>query len=159
MRYELAQVNVARLRAPLNSPALGGFVAVVDPIGRLAEQSPGFIWRYVSGDGHGVVTRGDDDGVMVVNLSVWRSYEALHAFAYRSAHGALVRRRAEWFLPTRQPSTALWWVCAGHRPDVDDALRRLAALRRYGPTANSFGLRRRFTPDGHPIPGRPMTRR
>jgi hypothetical protein len=150
MAYELAQVNVARLRAPLDSPVLGGFVAVVDPIGRLAEQSPGFVWRLV-GEGHGVVTRADQDAVLVVNVSVWRSYEALHAFAYRSAHGALVRRRADWFRPVPQPSTALWWVPAGHRPDAEDALRHLALLRRYGPSSRSFSLRQRFAPDGKPV--------
>lgn len=148
MQFELAQVNVARLRAPLDSPTLGAFVCVVDPIGRLAQDSPGFVWRLVTGEGHGVVTRPEQDGSLVVNLSVWRSYEDLHAFVYRSAHGGLVRRRAEWFLPTPQPSTALWWVPAGHRPDADDALRHLAVLRRYGPSARCFGLRRRYTWDG-----------
>ena len=130
---------------------LDGFMAVVDPIGRIAQESPGFVWRLVTGRGHGVVTRADQDGALVVNLSVWRSYEDLHAFVYRSAHGALIRRRAEWFLPTPQPSTALWWVPIGHRPDADDALRHLAVLRRYGPSARSFGLRRRFAPDGQPV--------
>jgi hypothetical protein len=151
MGYELAQVNAARLRAPLSSPALGGFVAVVDPVGRLAEQSPGFVWRLVTGESHGVVTHADQDAVLVVNVSVWQSYEALHTFVYRSAHGALVRRRAEWFLPVRQPATALWWVLAGHRPDVDEALRHLALLRRYGPSPKSFSLRQRFTTDGQPV--------
>lgn len=151
MGFELAQVNVARLRAPLDSPMLDAFIAVVDPIGRLAQDSPGFVWRLVTGEGHGVVTRTEQDGWLVVNLSVWRSYEDLHAFVYRSAHGALVRRRAEWFLPTPQPSTALWWVPAGHRPDADDALRHLTVLRRYGPSARSFDLRRRFASDGRPV--------
>jgi hypothetical protein len=149
--HELAQVNVARMRAALESPELGGFVAVVDPIGRLADQSPGFVWRLTADHGHGVVTCRDDDAFMVVNVSVWQSYEALHAFVYRGAHGGLVRRRAQWFLPTPQPSTALWWVRSGQRPTVDDALRRLAVLRRYGPSARSFSLRHRFQPDGHPV--------
>jgi hypothetical protein len=150
VEFELAQVNVARLRGPLDSPGMAGFIAVVDPIGRLAQESPGFVWRLVTGEGHGVVTRTEQDESLVVNLSVWRSYADLHAFAYRSVHGALVRRRADWFLPAPQPSTALWWVPAGHRPDADDALRHLAVLRRYGPTPRAFGLRRRFTPDGRP---------
>jgi hypothetical protein len=119
------------------------------------------VWRLVTGEGHGVVTRADQDAVrdavLVVNVSVWQSYEALHAFAYRSAHGALVRRRAEWFAPVRQPSTALWWVPAGHRPDAEDALRHLALLRRYGPSSRSFSLRQRFAPDGQPV--RPRTGR
>jgi hypothetical protein len=149
--HQLAQVNLARMRAELNSPELGAFLAAVDPIGRLAQQSPGFVWRLRTAHGHGVVTRHHDDGLAIVNVSVWQSYEALHAFTYRSPHGALIRRRAEWFLPTRQPSTALWWVQAGHRPDVDDALRHLAVLRRYGPSARAFSLRHRFQPDGRPV--------
>ena len=32
-------------------------------------------------------------GLMVVNVSVWRTYEQLHAYVYRSHHGALVKQR------------------------------------------------------------------
>ena len=138
--YQLAQVNVSRMRGPLSSPDMGAFVAAVDPIQRLAAESRGFVWQVRDTvDSH------------VVNVSVWESYEALHAFTYRSRHGALVRRRAEWFRPTRQPSTALWWVPAGQRPTVDEALRRLALLRADGPSPRAFGLLRRFTPDGRPV--------
>ncbi len=151
MDFHLAQVNVARLRAPLESEDLAGFRAVVDPVGRLAEQSPGFVWRLESGHRDRPVVRTDQNFPTVVNVSVWESYEALHAFTYRSAHGAFVRRRAEWFLPTPQPSTALWWVRTGHRPTAEEGLRRLEVLRAYGPSPRSFGLRRRFTPDGRPV--------
>ena len=151
MEFQLAQVNVARLRAPLESRDLVGFRAVMDPIGRLAEESPGFVWRLESGHRDRPVVRTDDGITTVVNISVWESYEALHAFAYRSGHGALVRHRAEWFLPTPQPSTALWWVSAGQRPTAEEGVRRLAVLRAYGPSPRSFGLRRRFAPDGRPV--------
>jgi len=77
---------------------------------------------------------------------MWESYEALHQFVYRSRHGGLVRRRAEWFLPTRQPSTALWWVQDDARPTLDESRARLAVLRREGPTPRAFSLRRRFAP-------------
>jgi Domain of unknown function (DUF3291) len=153
--HQLAQVNVARMRAPLRSAAMGGFAAALDPVNRLADESPGFVWRYRSPDGHAAITRPDGrpDGaqLLVVNLSVWASYEALHAFVYRSAHGGFVRGRARWFLPTPQPSTALWWVAEGTRPSLDEALRRLALLRAEGPSPRAFTLRRRFTPDGRPV--------
>jgi hypothetical protein len=84
----------------------------------------------------------------VLNLSVWESYEALHMFVYRSAHGAMVKRRAEWFLPTREPSTALWWVRPGEHPSAEEALSRIAVLRRHGPTPRAFTQRVRFTSDG-----------
>jgi hypothetical protein len=152
MGYELAQVNVARMRAPLDSPQMAGFVAAIDPVLRLAEQSAGFVWRHADSHGDSVTIRPDGDTTMVVNLSVWASYEALHSFTYRSAHGAFIRRRAEWFVATQNPSTALWWVPRGTRPTLDEALRRLAVLRRYGSSARAFGVRRRYQPDGRPIP-------
>ena len=39
-----------------------------------------------------------DDPLLIVNLTVWESVEALEAFAYREAsHLAVLRRRREWF--------------------------------------------------------------
>ena len=139
---QLAQVNVSRMKAAVDSPTMRGFVAAADPTFRLAESSPGFVWRLTGERGNVHVHAGN----LVVNLSVWRSYEDLHAFVYRSVHGGLVRRRSEWFLPTPSPSTALWWVADGERPTVDEALRRLALLRQYGPSPQAFSLRRRFPP-------------
>jgi hypothetical protein len=40
--YEIAQLNVARLTAPLSSPQLQSFVDRLDEINALAEASPGF---------------------------------------------------------------------------------------------------------------------
>jgi Domain of unknown function (DUF3291) len=40
-----AQVNVARMRAPLDDPVMAGFVARLAEINALADQSPGFVWR------------------------------------------------------------------------------------------------------------------
>jgi hypothetical protein len=110
----LAQANVARQRAPLDSPVMGEFALALDPVYRIAEGSPGFVWRLVSGERHGVAVV--EDGVpLTVNLSVWESYAALHAFVYRSPHGGYVRRRDRWFEPVAQPSTVLWWVEAADR--------------------------------------------
>jgi len=41
----LAQVNIARLKAPLASPELADFVARLDEINALADRSLGFVWR------------------------------------------------------------------------------------------------------------------
>ena len=146
----LAQVNVARMRGAPDSPAMAGFMAAADPIYRMAEGSAGFVWRLRDAGGHLPTCRDDADGWLVVNVSMWVSYEALHAFTYRSVHGGLVRRRAEWFLPTRQPSTALWWLPDDDRPGLDQALARLTVLRREGPSPRAFSLRHRFEPDGRP---------
>ena len=153
----LAQANVAWQRAPLDSPVMGEFALALDPVYRIAEGSPGFVWRLVSGERHGVAVV--EDGVpLTVNLSVWESYAALHAFVYRSPHGGYVRRRDRWFEPVAQPSTVLWWVGEGERPTADAALRRLRYLRGHGPSPQVFTPRRRFGPDGRPEP-RPGRRR
>jgi hypothetical protein len=43
--YVLAQVNIARMRAPLDSPLLADFVADLDPVNATADTAPGFLWR------------------------------------------------------------------------------------------------------------------
>jgi uncharacterized protein DUF3291 len=148
--YRLAQVNVARPRAPLDAPMMGEFVAALDPINRLAERSTGFLWRLPSSQSHGATRLVDDPCSVVMSVSLWESYEALHAFLYRSPHGAYVRRRFRWFRQARQPSTALWWVAVEERPTVDEAMRRLRFLQANGASPYAFTLLQRFEPDGRP---------
>jgi len=147
-RWHLAQANVARLRHPPDSPRVAEFIAALEAVYRLAERSPGFVWRRVADSGH--VSVDPADPLLLVNVSVWRSYPALHDFTYRTRHGHFVRRRREWFDPVPSPSTVLWWIPAGRTPTVPEALARLSVLRRYGPGPRAFGLRRRFHPDGRP---------
>jgi hypothetical protein len=64
--HHLAQVNVARMRGDLDSPAMQAFVAAADPVYRLAEASPGFIWRLTAGEGHVPVVRPDGGDLLVV---------------------------------------------------------------------------------------------
>ncbi|WP_226367239.1 DUF3291 domain-containing protein [Pseudonocardia sp. ICBG162] len=148
---ELAQANVASLRAPLDDPRMRGFLTALAPIHHLAEHSDGFLWRLRTGDDHGLCVIRDGTGPAFLNLSVWRDYRSLHQFVYRSRHGDLLRQRDRWFDTTRQPSTVLWWVTTGERPTADDATRRLRHLRTYGPTARAFSLRRQFTASGAPV--------
>lgn len=147
---QLAQANVASLRAPLDEPSMRGFVAALDPVHRLAEHSDGFVWRLQVGTDHGLCVIRDGAGPAFLNLSVWRDYRSLHEFVYRSRHGRVLRQRSRWFDTARQPSTVLWWVATGDRPTVEDATRRLRHLRAYGPTPRAFSLRRRFTASGSP---------
>jgi hypothetical protein len=115
---QLAQVNVAVMRGPLTSEVMQRFTDAFDPVMRIAEQSPGFLWRLRSASGHATVAEDDAGAQFVVNVSVWTDYTSLHAFVFRSGHGGFLRRRSQWFLPTPQPSTALWWVLRDERPTV-----------------------------------------
>jgi Domain of unknown function (DUF3291) len=126
------------------------FVVARDPVNQLAEHSPGFVWRLCSSESHGATTVRNGSRLVFVNLSLWESYETLHAFGYRSPHGAYVRRRARWFEPIRQPSTVLWWVRSGKWPTVEEALRRLRYLQAHGPSPQGLHPPRRFEPDRQP---------
>jgi uncharacterized protein DUF3291 len=141
--FHLAQFNVARLAAPLEAPASAGFRDNLDRINALAEASPGFIWR-ATGDGFDSDRPATDiDPMVLANLSVWESAEALAAFAYRSAHAAFVKDRHQWFEPATEPWLVLWWLPAGTLPSRLDAFARLDHLRAHGPTAYAFDFRTR----------------
>lgn len=135
-----------RLRAPLDSPELAAFVAALDPVNALAEQAPGFIWRLQAADGNSTSIRIFGDDGLIVNMSTWRSLEALTNYAYRSAHGEIMRRRREFAIPIAEPYLALWWVPQGHRPTITEAEERLRRLRADGSTPFAFGVRSPFPP-------------
>ena len=140
MGSHLAQVNVARSLAPLDSPQLAEFVANLVPINALADASPGFVWRLQTEAGDATALR-VLDGEWLVNLSVWESLESLRAFVYRSAHADVLRRRQEWFERSAEPYLALWWIEAGSIPTLADAEERLLMLRADGPSSRAFTLR------------------
>jgi len=57
MEFVLAQVNIGRLRAPVDSPQLAGFMAALDPVNALADAAPGFVWRLQTEDGNATAVR------------------------------------------------------------------------------------------------------
>ncbi len=116
-RFELAQVNIGRLLAPVESATIVVFVARLAPINLLADVSPGFVWRLATADGDATAIRPFDDDLMIINLSVWESIESLRAFTYSTAHVDVLRSRREWFERHVTPHMAMWWVPAGHRPN------------------------------------------
>ncbi len=141
---ELAQLNIARLLAPLDDPQLADFVAGLDPVNALADAAPGFVWRLQTEDGNATAMRIYDDDWLIVNMSVWVSPEALRAFVYDDGHRAVLRRRREWFEQLAEATAVLWWVPTGHRPNVAEAQERLDHLRRHGPGPTAFTLRETF---------------
>jgi hypothetical protein len=139
--HHLAQVNLAILRAPLDSPELAGFVAQLDPINALADRSPGFVWRLQTEDGDATAIRAFDDQRVIVNLSVWASLATLRDFVYASRHLEVMRHRRAWFHRMADAYMALWWVPAGTIPTVAEARQRLELLARRGPGPGAFTFR------------------
>ena len=127
---------------------MADFVDNLDQINGLGDASPGFVWRLQDEFGAATTIRAFDDPLMIVNLTVWESIEALRAFAYRSDHVEFLRRRREWFEPLDGPSLVLWWVPAGHRPTIDEARDRLDRLAPTGRRPRRSPSRPTFPPDG-----------
>jgi hypothetical protein len=148
--YELAQLNVAYLKAPIESPLMADFVANLDRINALAEASAGFKWRLMTDDGNATSLR-PFGGDVIVNMSVWRDVESLKTYVYESAHVEIMRRRREWFARAAEAYVVLWWVPLGHRPSISEAAGRLEHLRRHGPSPEAFTFGKAFrAPDAAP---------
>ena len=142
--WHIAQLNVARLRQPIDAPETAGFVANLDPVNAIADAAPGFVWRLQDDSGNATSIHTSDDPRFIVNLSVWESIDTLEAFVRRTPHADVLRRRREWFERATEAYLVLWWIPAGTRPSVADAMDRLHHLRALGPTAEAFTFRERF---------------
>ncbi len=154
-KWHLAQLNVGRLLAPVDSPGIAGFVVQLEPINALADGHPGFVWRLQTDAGDATSIRPTEDDLFLINMSVWTSLEALRAFTYTTAHVQVLRDRRSWFERLASAHLVLWWVPAGHIPTVDEALDRLERLRRDGPTPAAFTFRSPFEA-GAPAAGEPL---
>src|SRR5262249_13366 len=154
-KYELAQLNIARMKEPLESPTMADFVANLVRINALAESSPGFVWRLQTdeGDATGLRPLGEDT---LVNISVWKDVQSLNKYVYQSAHAEIMRRRKEWFERTREAYVVLWWVPQGHRPDVSEALAKLELLRAKRPTPQAFPFPKAFAAPDAARPAQPF---
>jgi len=147
-RYQIAQVNIARMKGQLDDPVMAGFVARLNKINALADRSPGFVWRLQAPEGgDATYLRPYDDDRILVNMSVWETIDALRQFVYKTAHVELIRQRQDWFDKFVGAYVALWWVPVGHIPGVDEAKKRLAYLDNYGPSQFAFGFKTIFQPD------------
>ena len=147
MNYQLAQLNIGTIRGPIDSEIMAGFVARLDEINALADGTPGFVWRLQTEEGNATALRPFGDDRILVNMSVWESIDALHQYVYRSTHSELLRQRREWFTTMTTPILVLWWIDAGHIPDVEEAKQKLEYLEKHGPTPLAFTFKQRFTVD------------
>ncbi len=143
--YHLAQTNLGRMAAPLDSPQIKPFMDALMSVNANADAAPGFVWRLQTEEGDATALT-VFDGALMVNMSVWERLEDLRAFVYRDpAHLAIMRRRREFFEKIDLVN-ALWWVPAGHRPTLAELEDRYAYLRGHGPSPYAFSFQRHFPP-------------
>jgi hypothetical protein len=136
--HHIAELNIGRIRYPIDDPRMAEFTNNLALVNDIADRSAGFIWRFVDDSGNATNTRPYDDPRIIVNFSVWESVAALERFVWQTVHKYFYGRRADWFEPFDGPSFVLWWVPAGHRPSVAEAMARLEHLKQLGPSDHAF---------------------
>ena len=144
-KYHLAQINIATALWDVADPGFADFMNNLDLINKLAEDTPGFVWRLQTPEGNATSIRVYDHDRIMLNMSVWESLDALYQYTYYSDHTAFFRRRAEWFEKPTAPITALWWIPAGTIPTPLEGKERLDLLRSQGATPLAFTFKERFT--------------
>jgi hypothetical protein len=139
MHYNIAEMNVAAGRWPMNDPRMEEFVRAIAGINADADIADGFVWRMpeylLEEDAVEIAGQGN----LLVNMSLWRDVDALREFTYRSSdHLTALRRRRDWFVRLDVPNYVMWWVPEGQLPTVAEGRRRLALLAENGPTPEAF---------------------
>src|SRR4051812_42918378 len=116
MSFHLAQVNIGRILAPMDSPIMAEFVGNLDRINTLAESSEGFVWRLKDENNNATSIKMYEDDMIIVNMSVWQSIDALFYYVYRTDHLEIFKKRAAWFEKMTDMHMALWYVPVDHKP-------------------------------------------
>lgn len=146
MKYHLAQLNIAKGKGRIHDPIMADFVALIDDINALAESDNGFVWRLKDDTGNATEIQAFDDPYLLVNLSVWKSVEALKQFTYKTAHVDVMRQRKKWFHHLKEAYYVLWWIPAETIPSLAEAKKRLMLLRANGPSPAAFNFKQIFEP-------------
>ncbi|MFN3846125.1 MAG: DUF3291 domain-containing protein [Paracoccaceae bacterium] len=139
---QLAELNVGRLLAPTDDPRVADFMAALDRVNGMGKRMPGFVWMM---EGSGEPGTGNTEAKLngdpqyVSNLTVWDSVAALEHFVWNTVHRTFYERRQDWFEVLDAMHFVMWWVPAGHRPTLDEALARLEHLRTNGDSDHAFG--------------------
>jgi Domain of unknown function (DUF3291) len=145
MEFYIAQINIAKMLAPIDSPVMAEFVANLNSINALAEKGEGYVWRLKDDSNNATSIKIFDDDFLIVNMSVWENIDALFQFVYKTEHVEIFKRRKEWFEKMPEMHMALWYIPAAHLPTVAEAIERLNYLRNNGETPFSFSFKKRFS--------------
>ena len=139
--FHLAELNIAELKHPMDSPELADFVANIGRSNQLAENHLGFIWRLVE-DTELLF----DPDHFLVNMSVWETPESLKAFTYETAHVEIMRQRKKWFEHMKNNYFVMWWNPKGHIPTLKEGKEKLEYLDQQGPSPAAFTYSQIFQP-------------
>ncbi len=136
--WQLAEVNIAHLKAPVGDPLVAPFVDALDQINAIADRMEGFIWRYTDATGNATDTKIADDDRIIFNTSVWKDVPCLERFVWGTIHVNFFRRKTEWFHLMENMHFAMWWVPPGTTVTPNEAMQRLNRLNKVGATNEAF---------------------
>jgi hypothetical protein len=145
--YNLAQVNIAKMLAPIDDPIMADFVNNLDRINTLADESEGFIWRLADIENNALAIQAFEDDTLIINMSIWKDLDSLFNFTYNTDHVEIFSRRKEWFSGIKDMHMVFWYVPEGYIPTPSEARHRLEYVNRHGETPYAFTFKKRFTVD------------
>ncbi len=142
--YHLAEFNIGTLMYDWDDPRVADFANNLDLVNGIAARAPGFVWRLTDNDMD--AAQNDPLGPMGGNprtastLSVWEDLASLEAFVWNTIHKRFYDRRGEWYGEGQSgPRLVMWWVPAGHRPTIGEAMERYNHMADHGPSPYAFG--------------------
>ncbi len=143
----VVQLNISKMiGVNIDDPIMKDFVAQLDEINLLGEQSKGFVWRLKSNGGNATAYNPYNDDRIIVNFTMWETVEDLKDFVYNTAHRLVMKDRKKWFENLGQPSYVLWYVDANKIPTIDEAVERLTNLQKSGSSSYAFDFKNIFMP-------------
>ena len=144
MYFQLAQINIGELIAPIDDPLVSEFVDNLDAINELAEKSPGFVWRFKDESNSAVNVQLFENPNQIINMSVWEDLDSLKHFAYETKHVEFFKKRALWFKKMKEPHMCFWWIHQGSYPTPEEGIKRLMYFREHGDTEYAFSFKRPY---------------
>jgi hypothetical protein len=137
----LAQINIGRMKAPLDDPSMAGFMSRLADLNALADRSKGFVWRLQGDDGNNTYLRPTGRAHHVTfGMGEHRRFTRIRS----TEHLVVPKQRRDWFEKFDGVIMALWWIPPGFLPFVhEEAAAR--ALERYA-DATPLLLKTAFPP-------------
>lgn len=151
--FNLAQANIARFKAPLDSLEMKEFTDFLEPVNKLAEESEGFIWRLMDTEGRSAsfIKSPFKDELMAINISVWKNYDSLTNFVYSTVHSYFLRNKKKWFDSTGPSQFIMWWIPEGELPTLEMVKQKLYYQEEHGDTPYAFSMKQLYDAQGDAI--------